>query len=148
MPTNDNPYAAPIAHVADIAPAALEKPPRVTRAVTLLWIAYVLSLVHVGLALGYLSGLFDMGNFVPLQSASFLFYALLIYSISKGRNWARVTYLILMGVRMVNVTRMFPRDLETSKLAVVVTVISVVCQGVALYWLYTDPGRLWFRRPD
>lgn len=64
------------------------------------------------------------------------------------RVCARVTYLILMGVRVVNVTRMFPRDLETSKLAVVVTLISLVCQCVALYWLCTEPGRLWFRRPD
>jgi hypothetical protein len=147
MPTNDNPYAAPIAPVADMVPAEREKPTRVTHAVALLWIAYVLSVVHVGLALGYLSRLFDMRSFVPLQSASFLFYALLIYSISKGRNWARVTYLILMGVRVMTVTRMFPRDLQTSKLAVVVTVISLMCQCVALYWLYTEPGRLWFRRP-
>src|ERR1700738_298123 len=92
MPTNDNPYAAPIAPVADIASAEREKAPRVTQAVALLWIAYVLSLVHVGLALGYISRLFDMRSFVPLQSASFLLYALLIYSISKGRNWARGTY--------------------------------------------------------
>jgi hypothetical protein len=48
----------------------------------------VLSIVHVALVLGDISRMVDLGRFVPIQSASFLFHALLIYFISKGRNWA------------------------------------------------------------
>jgi hypothetical protein len=60
-------------------------------------------------------------------------------------DWARLTYLVLMGVRVVNVGWMLPRDLQTSMLSVMVTAISLACQFVALYCLYTGPGRLWFR---
>jgi hypothetical protein len=147
-PSRGNPYAAPSVPVADIEPAKRDRPPRVARAVTLLWIAYALSLVHVGLALDFLTARVDLRIFIGAQSVSFLLYAWLIYSIGRGRHWARLMYLILMGVRVVNVGRMLPADLRTSHLAVVVTAISLVCQCVALYWLFTEPGRAWFQRVD
>jgi hypothetical protein len=75
MPTENNPYAPPVAHVTDVIPLQREKPPRVTQAVALLWIAYVLSMVHVALALGYISRMVDLGRFVPAQAARFLLYA-------------------------------------------------------------------------
>jgi hypothetical protein len=147
MQAESNPYAPPVAKVADSVLPRGVRPNEVTRASLLLCIAYVLSMVHVGLLLKYVfRTLAAEPAFIVTQSISLLFYAALIYCISRGQNWARLTYLILIGIRVANVAWTFRYEWSTSKFGVMLTVLSFVCQIIALYWLFTDPGRLWFRR--
>ena len=81
---------------------------------------------------------------VLIQLASEPLYAAIIYFISSGRNSARLIYIVLLGVRTVNVIRHFPDDWKDSHWLVLVSASSFVCQYLAMYWLFTGEGRRWF----
>jgi hypothetical protein len=65
--------------------------------------------------------------------------------VSAGRNWARLIYAAPLGVRTANVIQNAPADWQDSKGLVLMTAISFMCQYVAMYWLFTEPGRRWFK---
>jgi hypothetical protein len=80
------------------------------------------------------------------QTRDVLLYLVLIYFVSVGRYWARLIYAVWLGVRTVNVIRYAPADWEDSHGLALMTAISFICQYVAMYWLFTEPGRRWFKR--
>jgi hypothetical protein len=85
----------------------------------------------------------------PVVVAQFrdeLLYPVLIYFVSRGRYWARLIYAVLLGVRTVRVIPLVPADWQDSKGLVLMTAISFICQYMAMYWLFTEPGRRWFKR--
>ncbi len=122
-------------------------PPQVRRAVILLWITLVAAIASMVFA-------FDVATFAEPEMASFLWPFLigtfilnvvLIYYISRRRNWARVVLLLLTigGI----IVMLWPFD------DVTVTWDSVVSDAaftaldvIALYWLFTGPGAAWFAR--
>jgi hypothetical protein len=81
---------------------------------------------------------------VLIQLASELFYAAIIYFVSSGRNWARLIYTVLLGIRTANAISYFPDDWRDSHWLVFATIISFSCQYMAVYWLYAGAGRRWF----
>ena len=110
-----------------------------------LWISYGLSFLHAAIVIGDRWLLWPPTLVVLIQTASELLYAAIIYFTSGGRNWARLTYIFLLGVRTINVIRYFPDDWQDSHWLVFVTAISFVCQYLAMYWLFTGEGRRWFK---
>lgn len=124
------------------------KPRIVVQAIALLGISYALSVIHATMTLGYTWSRWSPVTVLPIQPGSLLFYAALIYFISRGLNWARWIYLALFAARLVNVVLYLPQDLHTSKSLVALTGISFLCLFVALYWLFTDPARRWFWPSD
>jgi len=139
-----NPYEPPQAHVADSNRTQGVKPRRVKWAVTALWAAYGLTFIHAAIVIGDRWTLWPPEQVVLNQLASELFYVVLIYFVSSGRYWGRLIYAVLLGVRTVNVIRTIPDDWQSSHGLVLVTVISFSCQYMAMYWLFTEPGRRWF----
>ena len=124
------------------------KPKIVVQAIALLWTSYALSVIHVTMTLAYSWSRWSPVRVLPIQLGSLLFYAALIYFVSRGLNWARWTYLALFAARLVNVLLYLPQDLHTSKSLVALTGISFLCLFVAFYWLFTEPGRRWFWPSD
>jgi hypothetical protein len=72
--------------------------------------------------------------------AVLLFYAALIYLVSGGRYWAGLIYAVLLGVRTV-----FAIRYASPGLLMLIRAISFVCEYMAVYWLFTQPGRRWFK---
>jgi hypothetical protein len=139
-----NPYSPPQAHVADSNRALRIKPRRVNWAVTALWVSYGLAFIHAVISIGDRWTLWPPEYVVLTQVVSELFNAALIYFVSSGRYWARLIYAVLLGVRTVNVIRYLPSDWHDSYGLVLITTVSFACQYVAMYWLFTEPGRRWF----
>jgi hypothetical protein len=104
-----------------------------------------LSVVHEVVTLKYLWTAWIPGKTIPVHLAGFLFSAALIYFISRGRNWARVIYAAQLVLRAANVVWYLPQDLATSRPMVLITGVSFACQFFAMYVLFTNPGRLWFK---
>jgi hypothetical protein len=67
--------------------------------------------------------------------------AVQIYYVSGGRNWARLVYALLLGVRTVNAIYY-----TSPGLPMLIMGISLVCEYMSMYWLFTEPGRRWFKR--
>lgn len=144
MNSDRNPYAPPQSRTAVFHKAPRIKPRRVKWAVTALWVAYGLGIVHAAIVIGDRLALWPPEYVVLTQLGSELFYALLIYFVSGGRYSARLIYAVLLGVRTINVFRGISDAWQSSHALVLVTVISFSCQYTAMYWLFTESGRRWF----
>jgi hypothetical protein len=144
--TEYNPYTPPNAPLGDEYRLPRVKPRTVALAVTALWVAYGITLTHAVIIIGdrWLSW---PPEFVALNQIVFeVVCATLVYFVSRGRYWARLIYGVHLGVRTVNVIRYAPADWRDSHGLFVMTVLSFTCQYVAMYWLFTEPGRRWFAR--
>jgi hypothetical protein len=72
-----------------------------------------------------------------------LISAALVYFVSSGRNWARLIYAGWLAVATVSEILLAPVNWQSSE--GLITAISYVCDYVAMYWLFTEPGRRWFK---
>jgi hypothetical protein len=128
----------------DLHKKSIIKPPQIRWAVTALWLSYGLSLLHAAIVIGNRWLSWPPETVTLVQLASELFYAAIIYLVSSGRNWARLTYTVLLAVRTANVIRYFSDDWKHSHWLVFTTVISFSCQYLAMYWVYTGAAHRWF----
>jgi hypothetical protein len=140
-----NPYAPP--HVADPALAPRVKPRTVVWATVALSVSAGLFFASAVRSLPVASppkGLptvVIINAFVVVISSLLPFVPLiiaLIYFVSAGRNWARLIYAMLCCVHTVSL-------ILHARLSVVF-VSALMCEYMAMYWLFTEPGRRWFER--
>ena len=122
-----------------------ERPIQVTRAVILLWVS-----LGFGLAIGAL----DWQHLASIQSPGFTIYiavfglaimALLIYKISLGRNWARITVLVLMVFGALPYVSDLADMFRSSMFVGFLSLAQLGLQLFALYLIFTNPGKTWFR---
>src|SRR5882724_8176822 len=142
-----NPYAPPQAPVANSNRTQRIKPHTVPWAMTALWTAYGLTFVHGAIVIGDRWTVWPPEPVVLSQFTFELFYAVLLVFVSRGEYAARLVYAVALGVRTVNVVGHIPDDWPSSPARVLVTALSFACQYLAMYWVFTEPGRRWFGRP-
>ena len=120
------------------------KPRSVTLAVTLLW---------VSLAIGVIKAPFDPAglNAVPfpaivwsVAAVIMAFFCLLILKISSGRNWARVTFLVIFLLGLVLGVPGLMAEFQRAPVLALVSVAASVMQLWAVILLFTSPGKGWF----
>jgi hypothetical protein len=148
-----NPYAPPHAQVRDIDPdrRPLQKPQQVRLAVALLW---------VSLALGPLNLLLDdrspartivasqpalLGLMAGVLAGVLALMAVLVVFIYRGRNWARVVYLVMYLLGALPWLLSLPVLFGHSPVAGAVYVVQGTIQAIALYFIFSQPGSAWFR---
>lgn len=140
---NDSPYAPPVAHVED-APVHLGPPPRqVKLALALLWTTLALAVPLLAVQ-HHRADAFSVGSIgfsVALLGAA----AALFVRMRRGRNWARIVYLLfvlLSGYVCTQVAEPFgPTVLEQATNA-----LSWLLTAIAIGLLFIpQPSRHWFR---
>ena len=130
--------------------ARLERPAQVTRAVQLMWIS---------LALAFAASIPEYLEPVPTDFPTpvwslwvvlalvWLVWGLLIFLVARRHNWARVAMLLLfiagVGSSIWDPSVIFELPVYSLAVEVIDTLISVL----ALYWLFTGSGAVWFRQP-
>lgn len=124
---------------------SVEKPIEVSRAVNCLW---------VSLALGFLKALIDMQHMSAQNAPGFINFilvaviainALLIYKIAQGKNWARITYLVLMVLGSLPSVPLLMNEFGRSPILGAFGIIQIGLQIFALWLLFTSPGKAWFK---
>ena len=135
-----------------IEPRSNVMPESVRRAVAVLWLSVLLAVVSslVNWRIAERAG-------DPLVSAAALiftcgFMALLIWKISQGRNWARVTWLFIL-VGGSSITMLLTLFSKTYRIGVfgsfflaAIFVIQTAIQSYAMVLLFTARGWTWFVR--
>ena len=144
---DSNPYSPPKAQVEDQEEQRPgERPRSVTIAMAMLWTNLVISVIGMltnygGLNVGGRSGAAQTGG----QVFGFLISAWLYYRIGEGRNWARITLLVLAVIFIpIGLYGLFLIASYAPMLAVVSFLQSMVT--VAALVLLFGPGRAWFRK--
>ncbi|QJR13411.1 hypothetical protein [Usitatibacter palustris] len=126
--------------------ALAQRPIQVTRAVQLLWISLILGCVATALEWDLLDP--ELGEFASWMwgaaAVTVAIPAVLIVFIARGHNWARILMLVLT-LGSVALTISWYEDVFTEPWwSGATTVILTALDVVALYWLYTNPGRRYF----
>jgi len=83
----------------------------------------------------------------PILLVFILLLSWLVYKISQGRNWARMTLLLLVVFGLVAIGLRFQRLTALNPVLSAIQVVQTALQCASLYLLFTGPGRDWFRSP-
>jgi hypothetical protein len=142
----NNPYAPPKASVGTASSSPRVKPRTVAWSVAALWVAYGITFAHAVIVIGARWLSWPPEPVVLSQIVFEVVCAGLIFFVSRGRYWARLIYGVYLGVRTVKVIQYASADWRDSHGLVFMTMVSFICQYVAMYWLFTEPGRRWFAR--
>ncbi len=127
-----------------------KKPKQVTTAVNLLWII---------MGLGVISSIFTFSSSLEIANVSglglrwliftlyftYLLLAFLIWKIGQGRNWARITYLILFVIG-VPFTLYNYLTSEVSLFLIISGLAGIIVQIVVLTLLFQKPSSEWFKK--
>jgi hypothetical protein len=137
----DNPYAPPKSDVAVPIPraAAAARPSPVTRAVRLLYLS--LPLMVLSTAYDY-EGLPGEAVFYAVAT---LLLAWLYSRIGRGRNWARITFLVLTLISVPAMVEHYPELRADAVWHLVLDLTVLAMEFAAAYLLLTRPAASWFR---
>lgn len=122
-------------------------PVEIRRAIITLWLSVSLSVIAT-VANWWLVG----PKHPALQIFNIAFFMLLIWKVSEGRNWARITWLVVfMGgcclvLLFALLSRVYRAEVFRSPFSVVVFVVQASIQFYATVLLCTSKGRAWFLR--
>ena len=126
--------------------SAAQKPRPIVTAVNLLW---------ASLAVGLVKMLMDFSNLSTVAPAAFTNFILvftfalsgfLIFKISAGRNWARITFLVLFIIGVLPALPIVFGEFSRSAVVGALSVAQIGLQVYALFLLFTQPGSGWFRK--
>ncbi|MBL8378098.1 MAG: hypothetical protein JNM79_09530 [Burkholderiales bacterium] len=126
--------------------AGIPKPVQVRWAVGLFWASLATSIPGMFFEAAKSQADGGLGFFLAFSAVFVALAVTLIIYIDRGRNWARITMLILMIV----FTPLWFAQSEPAPgpqpLIDGLTYVGFVLDIVGLYFLFTRPGALWFRR--
>jgi hypothetical protein len=127
-------------------------PPRaVVQAVWLLWISLAIGLVELALSMNPFRNPTEvqpeahMTVFGVFASITFIgtAYLVVVHHVRKGRNWARVTVLVLVALGVIE-SLVAPRTAEI--VPFLLNLLEILLDIAALALLFSNPASQWFNR--
>ena len=121
------------------------RPQKVTIAVTLLYIT---------LGIGVLRGIIEASMLAQIAPPAFVMLVtffvlgimwLFIYMIGEGRNWARITFLVLFIIGIPFSVLPLLRSLAANPISGLLGIVQTALQLIALVFLFQKPSSDWFR---
>ena len=114
-------------------------------------VSSAIKLLYATLAIGALRSVLEWSHQTQAVSSGFVmlftfaFLVWLIYKIDRGRNWARITFLVffILGVPMSVLPLL--QSLAYYPVSGVLGLLQVVLQTVALFMVFGRCARPWFR---
>ena len=146
---SDNRYAPPTAPVQDI-PLSTQltaRPREIVWAVQLAAAGYVLGLAGMAMTWSYYSRLQSLGALLASQGLSLLIGIWLYFKIYTGRNWARITLLVLTLLGGLTIFSMFFMNLVATipMLGKIRMIVGLCINFIVLWLLFFSRGREWFK---
>lgn len=133
--------------------ASLVKPKTVVIAVNLLWATLALGLVNVVLnysafsqAADNASAIGGMRFMIGILLFTWGFSAFLFMQISAGKNWSRITFLVMFVLGLLQTFSTLKAVLSATPAVGAITMLTLVFDVVALFLVFTSPGSLWFSK--
>ena len=143
-----SPYAPPKSDVRDVEPKRLleERPRQVVHATLLFWLSFLISV-----PLMYWESqeareepaTIVIGNTLVVLILAFM--AVANSAMWRGRNWARIVFLIYSALSVFAFVAYLRETLQSSMIEIALTVVSMAMDVAVSYLLFTKPGALWFR---
>jgi len=134
------------------------RPKKVSTALKLLYLAFVLviissvlnislfipSLLQMGLDSAYSGFIIGVTIFIYVLSLGFL--AFLIYKIRKGRNWARITFLVLsaIGIPFSIISVILSLTINPLSEVLILSIVEIILETTAIVLLFQKKSSEWF----
>ena len=120
------------------------KPKKVSAAVILLWISLVLGSIRAIIEIMPTETMEALiGSIIAITLVTIV--AILIYMIGKGKNWARITFLVLFIIGIALNIPALAISLFTNPILFVLRLGEITLTGIALVLLFQDVSSNWFR---
>lgn len=125
---------------------AATRPAIIQSAISLLWASLAVAAVKVAL---------DWTNFVRRGSVAFTVFIMIltfafigffVVKIGQGKNWARVVFLVIFVVGIVPAIFVWRSEFAHSRLLGILSIVQAALQATALYFIFTSPGKEWYRK--
>jgi hypothetical protein len=123
----------------DRASERAQRPPQVVQAIALLWIS---ALLGFGGSLSEVSK--SQGTLVLSALVTLVMAGGLSVGIWRGRDWARLLYLILVAMSLAAMVGAWGTS-ERPRVEVALEAVSFVADAGSFFLLFTSPGSSWFR---
>lgn len=123
-----------------------ERPQSVRLAMNFLWLSLAIGVLKLLMELPYLRALAPAAFANLVLIIVFAFFLFLIFKIYAGRNWARITFLVLFVLGILPTLPTVLGEFARSPLIGTLSVVQVGLQIYALFLLFTKPGSAWFRK--
>jgi phosphoglycerol transferase MdoB-like AlkP superfamily enzyme len=132
-----------------------ERPQGVKTAVNLFWASMALGLVDVLLDFAHISARIAEAAeakapvvFISIMVlvVGFAFSAFLIAKISAGRNWARIVFLILFAIGMLDALPEIYAEFTRAPFIGALSLLQVGMLVYGVFLVFTQPGSVWFRK--
>lgn len=123
---------------------------RLKLACTLLYSAMGINLIRVYLELEHnLESLkIDLATLLGIQIGIISLFILLIFLISRKKNFARVIFLFMFIISIPIEATSLPDVLETRFISGVLGIIILFVEGFSFWILFTNPVKEYFQRPE
>jgi hypothetical protein len=129
----------------DTFPPSIVRPASVTTAVTLMYTAFGIGIVRSALEFPSLTEEVSVGFVVTVWLLVSAFMLFLIRSIANGRNWARITFLVLFAIGLPIAIEPLLHALQTNFVSGLLGVAQMAAQITALILLFQAASSSWFR---
>ena len=145
-----NPYSPPTSKVDDVSLVRepISRPAQIVLAIRLAAIGYVLGLISIAISWDYFSRLQSIGSLIWNQLFSLALLVWIYYKIYVGRNWARITLLVLfvLGAAVMLSRVVMDVLIAAPTLEKVQMAVGMAINLTTLWLLFAPPGSYWFRR--
>jgi len=136
----------------------MDRPKKVSTALKLLYVAFVLSVINVilnipieersllqgGINYGSTFTGFFIGTIIFVSICSLAFLAFLIYKIRKGRNWARITFLVISAIGIPFSIFSVIASLTINPFPEILSIIEIILEITAIVLLFQKKSSEWF----
>ena len=123
----------------------LEKPSKVSNAVKLLYAAIAIGIVRSSIETTRIAETNSFGSILFVAIFVFGLIWFFIYMIGKGKNWARISFLVLFIIGVPLSILPMIQSLAHSPFSAILGLAQAVIQIVALVFLFQSDSSAWFK---
>ena len=121
-----------------------DKPPEVRRAILLLWAGFAVTGLRVAADWSLSAQVFEDFFAASVFAITFVALAFFIWKISQGKNWARLTLLVLYLIGLPFSLYSLPGDFGRSLLVGLCSTAQIALQGAGLLLISRGAAKDWF----
>ena len=126
--------------------SATNKPRSVSTAVNLLWASLAVGLLKMLMDSSHLVGMAPGSAIVFFSVVLVALFGFLYFQISVGKNWARITFLVMCVTGIVPAVSLLSTEFSRSVVVGTLSLLQLALQAYAAFLLFTQPGSNWFRK--
>ena len=125
--------------------SSLEKPVLVTNAANLFYASIGVGVIKAILDLARVAAGVPVWFTVLTIIVTFGIMIFLIVKISAGRNWARITMLVLFLIGLPFSIPLVLQEFSANFFVAILSIAQIILQAIALVFLFQQPSNAWFK---